>query len=117
MMIDETLRRHICVCGFAEFRDWRAHRPDCGYRLLVLARSNGLNDLVYTVTARCYCSCGDAIHTTAAWDTVADAVSIFWSEHQGKGHGATDPRTCRAARLRRQAVDRQQEHAPGVGLG
>jgi len=111
-MIDDNLRHHICVCGFAGFAEWQAHRPDCGYRLLVLARSNGLNDLIYTVEARCYCACGGAIHTSAAWDTVADTVSIFWSEHQGEGHGPTDPLTCRRARLRRQKRPRQPLDAP-----
>jgi hypothetical protein len=59
-----------------------------------------LNDLVYSVTARLYCSCGEALHTTAAWDTVAETVMIFWSQHQGDGHGPTDPDTARRARLR-----------------
>jgi len=61
------------------------------------------NDHVWSVAARVYCSCGDALHTTAAWLTVMENIAIFWGEHKGEGHGPCDPDMARRARKKKEA--------------
>jgi len=62
------------------------------------------NDRVWSVTARLYCSCGEALHTTAAWLTVMETIAEFWGKHEGFGHGPCTPQIARQARKRRGRV-------------
>ncbi len=60
-----------------------------------------LNDHVYNVTARAFCKCGDAYHTTSSWMGTMEKMAEFWGEHRPSTvyeHGPTTPELCRRAR-------------------
>ena len=70
------------------------------------------NDHVWSVTARMYCSCGEALHTTAAWLTVVQNVGDFWASHEGPGHGPCTPEIARRARMAHSRLPVPGEEAP-----
>ena len=62
----------------------------------------GFEDLVYSVTMRCYCKCGVAICINSDLTGAFDIAASFWGKHNGKQHGETTPSKCRLARIKLQ---------------
>ena len=52
-----------------------------------------------------YCMCGGSVKGTIHPAGEARFRAMFWSEHQGAGHGPTDAQTARKAR---EAEEREQ---------
>ena len=49
-----------------------------------------------------YCRCGNTAKVEGdAPELVEEAIGLFWSLHQGDGHGGTDAATARRARQRK----------------
>ena len=51
-----------------------------------------------SVTRRLYCKCGATMHVMAPRPVANRALELFWSVHQGPGHGACDSKAAAAAR-------------------
>lgn len=60
----------------------------------------GFEELVYSVTMRCYCTCGGAMHINSDLEGTFQAVEAFWSQHTGFGHKPTTPAKSQRVRAR-----------------
>lgn len=60
----------------------------------------GFEDLVFSVTMRCYCICGGGMHITSDLDGAFEKVAEFWEIHKGFGHKPTTAAKARNMRDR-----------------
>jgi hypothetical protein len=55
------------------------------------------------IETREFCSCGDYLEADLTDDQMAQGFSdIFWTAHQGQGHGKAGPTAARLVRQRRE---------------
>ena len=52
-----------------------------------------------------YCKCGAELHVFAPAHVVAESNRLFWSSHDGKGHGPCDANFCRTSRLLKEQIE------------
>ena len=68
----------------------------------------GFEDLVHSVTMRCYCLCGAIYRINSDLTHVFDHVAQFWEMHDGVGHGPTAPQIAANARSRKRVKENLQ---------
>ena len=73
----------------------------------------GFEDLVHSVTMRCYCLCGAVYHINSDLTHGFDHVARFWESHDGAGHGPTTPQIAANVRSRKRVKENRQNTEHG----